>query len=93
MSFKNMISIESFSAVASAHAEALSENLDVLRDTQVNYMQLRQAMRRLLKCPALNTNGLEAEDQHAISGALHVMRSVTLAGASKTEGEEDCEDN
>lgn len=93
MSFKNTISIESFSAVANAHAEALRETLDVLRDTQVNYMQLRQAMGRLLKCPALNTNRLEVEDQHAISGALRVMESATLAGTSKTEQEEGCEDN
>lgn len=83
------IDLESFHELALAHTHALSEALEAMQEAQHQYRLLRSATKRLLNCPALNTEGLEDEDIDAISKAdmiLSMAKQLGLVADDEKEG-------
>lgn len=80
---RSPMNIEEVSRLASVMSSALEDAVDTIDDIQDNYMQLRRAMKRLLECPALNANGLETEDQQAISDVLRILEATTIGGMTR----------
>jgi len=85
---KPTVNLETFHELAIAHTDALAAAIEAMEEAQHQYLMLRSAMKRLLKCPALNMDELENEDLDAIGVACVVMDAGKQFGLVPDDSED-----